>query len=413
MRKMASRTRAERPYHGFLGDLGPFFMLLLQILECLTGFFLVAVTLYDVFQSVVVPRWTGRALRFAPYFVDMFWPYYRRLAQRRDPEKGEEMLGVFASLTLMLILVAWVMALVLGYGLWFHALSHQTTAPGMSLYAALYEAGVSMLTIGYGDIVPTGAVMRVVSLLAGASGLAVLALVISLTFSLYSLFQRREVFVLLMDARAGSPPSGLALLETYADYGMLDELHAFFTNGEKWSAEMLESHLSYPILPYFRSSHDGASWVSTMGALLDAATLILTTTDEVTPRTRGAAALFYRLGCHATIDLSHWFRFRLPRAAHPGEPTPQWAAGVTRGEWEAARRRLHRAGFALREGQIGGEGGADAAEAAWEAFLETRAVYAPALNALARHFASPPSTWIGDRSDLSSVFHRAPEEETV
>jgi hypothetical protein len=376
----------------------------MRLLECLIGFFLIAVTLYDVFQSVVVPRWSGRTLRFSPYFVDVFWPRYRAYAYRLRDERREDVLGTFAPLSLMLVLVGWVLAFIVGYGLWFHALRGQTNAPQMNFSSALYVAGTTMLTIGYGDIVPTGGLLRAVSLLAGLSGLTVLALVISLTFSLYSLFQRRETFVLLLDARAGSPPSGLTLLETYAHYEMTDELRALFETGEIWAAELLESHLSYPILPHFRSSHDGASWVSSMGAMLDAATLILTTTAGLSARTRGTAWLFYRLGCHATLDLSHWFRFRLPRAVHPDEPTPQWAAGVTRSEWEAARSRLQRAGFALRT-----DATENSAEEAWNDFLHKRAVYAAALNALARHFATPPATWIGDRSDLSAVFHRADE----
>ena len=196
-------------------------------------------------------------------------------------------------LALMMILLCWVASLVFGYGLILHALRGQI--PQLETFGdAFYLAGVGLLTIGFGDIVATGGPARVVLLSAGASGLAIFALVLSLTFSLYGLFTRREVLVLTLDARAGSPPSGLALLETYAQLEMLDELPRFFDAWELWAAEMLDSHLAYPLLPYFRSSHDDLSWVSSLGAVLDAATLLLTTIESGTQcggRPIGAAHL--------------------------------------------------------------------------------------------------------------------------
>lgn len=105
----------------------------------------------------------------------------------------------------------------------------------------------------------------------------------------------------------------------------------------------------------------------------------------------------YSLGCHAVIDLSHWFRFRLP---HQNVEAAALLAGVERMEFEMARQRLARAGFELRE-----------VEAAWHDFTQKRAVYASALNSLARHFATPPAQWIGDRSALSHLHHRDPHAQ--
>jgi hypothetical protein len=132
--------------------------------------------------------------------------------------RRNEWLGVFAPFALMLIMVFWVTALVIGYGVMLHALRGQI--PQLHTFGdALYLSGVGLLTIGFGDIVATGGLARCVLLLAGASGLAVFALVLSLTFSLYGLFAKRETLILTLDARAGSPPSGVALLTTYATDG--------------------------------------------------------------------------------------------------------------------------------------------------------------------------------------------------
>src|SRR5207249_9253963 len=69
---------------------------------------------------------------------------------------------------------------------------------------------------GYGDYVPTGLASRIVAVAAGGFGLGIVALTITYLFSLYANFQRREVAVVTLDARAGAPPSGITLLETCA-----------------------------------------------------------------------------------------------------------------------------------------------------------------------------------------------------
>jgi hypothetical protein len=378
-------------------------------LEFLIGALIVAAALYDVFQTVVVPRWTTRTLRLSPFLIEALWRVWRRAGRRlRTPQRREDFLGTFAPLTLMLVLLAWVLALIFGYGLMVHALRDQFAPRAPDLGSAFYLAGSCVLTLGSSDFVAVGGLARMVLLAAGASGLAVVALVISLTFTLYGQFQRREVLVLTLDARAGAPPSGVTMLETYAKLALLEELPATFAAWEVWSAEMLESHIAYPILPYFRSSHKNESWISALGAVLDAATLLLTAVD-VGPsaadgvasvrRPQGAAQLMYRLGCHALLDLSNWFRFRLP--AVPKEASDaelERAAGVERSEFMAARERLAAAGYHLCD-----------VDEAWRSFVRYRSVYAAALNTLARRFGTPPTQWIGDRAAPTDPHHRGAE----
>jgi hypothetical protein len=296
-------------------------------------------------------------------------------------------LGTFAPFAIMLILVIWVVALVLGFGLVFHALADDFEPRLSGYFSGLYVAGITLLTIGYGDIVPVGAAARLVTLLAGVSGLAVVALVISMTFNLYESFARREVLVLLLAGRAGSPPSGVTLLETYGAKRIEGQLAELFAQYETWAAEMLDSHLAYPILPFFRSSHEGQSWVSALGAVLDAATLLITAVeppDADAPhacRARAAGEMMYQLGCHVLADLAQLrATARMRPAAEPG---------IERAEFEAACDRLTEAGFRLRGG-----------DAAWQDFAGHRATYAARLNAVARYLASPPTLWIGDRTVL-------------
>ncbi len=373
------------------------FAILLELIEFVLGAFLVGVAAYDVFQSVVVPRWTARTLRLAPYLGEFLWPQWKKRSFRVAPQKREDFLATYAPLSVMLSLGIWVIVLILGYGLMLHALRGGIKPVPHSLGDALYLAGTSLFTVGFGDIVGTSALPRIVTLMAGASGLAVVALVISLTFTLYDSFKRREVLILALDARAGAPPSGVTLLETYATFNMIDDLDALFGQWELWAAEVLESHLAYPILPFFRSSHDNESWISALGAVLDAATLMLTTVKcgkEYAIRSRGPAHMMYGLGCHFVTDLSHYFNIRFDL---PADMSPEVAfenAFVERGEFEAARRRLQKAGYEVC-----------ADEQSWLDFARHRAIYARSLNELAKHFATPPSQWIGDRSSITHL-HR-------
>lgn len=372
---------------------------MIKFIEFVFGAFLVGVALYDVFQSVVVPRWTGRLLRLAPFILRFLWPRWRAFGVRLKPQKREDFLATFAPLSVIISLAIWVVVLMLGYGLMLHALREGIKPVPQSFGEALYLAGTSLLTIGYGDIVATQALSRLICLLAGASGLAIVALVISLTFTLYDAFKRREVMVLTLDARAGAPPSGVTLLETHAYFDMIDDLNPLFANWELWSAEVLESHLAYPVLPFFRSSHDNESWVSALGAVLDAATLVLTTIqtgNEYSICSTGAAHMMYGLGCHFVTDLSHYFGFRFDPPPNMSDEEAIRRAGVERGEFEAARRRLAKAGYAVCDD-----------EQSWLDFAHHRANYANALNELAKHFATPPSQWIGDRSSIHHLHREA------
>src|SRR5437667_283240 len=87
-------------------------------------------------------------------------------------------------------------------------------------------------------------------------------------------------FLFVLDARAGSPPSGPELLYRTGGAGARESLSELFGVWERWAADVLETHLSYPLLAFFRSPHDNTSWVTALGSVLDAATLTLTAIED-------------------------------------------------------------------------------------------------------------------------------------
>ena len=359
-----------------------------QALEGIGGLLLVVAILYDVFLTVVVPRRaprTGRLLRLSGYLISGLWSVWRWTGLRQSSaERREAILGSFGALAVMLLLVAWIAALVVGYGLLLDALRDQVRPQPENLAAALYFAGTALLTLGFGDFVALGGLARTITLVAAATGLGMFALVITFLFTLYGSFQRREVAVVVLEAGAGAPPSGVTLLETYALAGILGDLSQVFRDWQAWAAEVLDSHLAYPILAYFRSSHDNDSWISSLGAVMDAATLVLTTIED---GPKAWAKLSRAVGGHCIEDLALYFGL-------DGEPE----LGLERAEFEEARRRLARAGFRLQD-----------ADQSWANFSRLRLEYAGRINALARYWATPPAQWIGDRSPLKYPrLHTAP-----
>jgi hypothetical protein len=348
------------------------------LVEGVIGLALLAMILFDIFQTVVVPRRApslGRVFRLSRYVTARLWRPWRWIGLHFSPERREAFLGSFGALSIILLLAGWIAGLILGYGLLLDAFREQIKPPPENLGSSLYFAGTSLLTLGFGDFVAVSGWARLATLAAAATGLGLFAAVLTLLFTLYASFLRREVAVLVLEAGAGSPPSGVTLLETYAMAGILNDLPRVFESWQAWAAEVLESHLAYPVLAYFRSSHDNASWISSLGAVMDAATLVLTTIED---GPKGWAKLSRAVGNHCLEDLVQ--NFRLP---------DEREVGLERVEFDEACRRLEWAGFHLRD-----------ADAAWESFSHLRMDYAGRVNALAHHWASPPAQWIGDRSPL-------------
>ncbi len=347
---------------------------MVELLGALVGAVLVWAALNDVFHAVVVPRPTPSRYRPSALFVRLTWRLWRsQLAG--DGGRRERRLGTYAPLATIALLLLWIAMLIVGNGLIFYAIRDQFDPALPDVATATYFAGVALLTIGFGDIVPTGPLARTLATTAGISGLAVVALTITYLFTLYGSLERRELAVTTLDERAGAPPSGVTLLEESARSGRVDELPSLFRKWEEWSAHVLDSHQAHPLLAYFRSSHDQESWVSALGALLDAATLVLTTVENVP---RGQAKVMRGIGAHVVEDLSQVFGLEYDRDC-----------GVERSEFDDAYRRLGSAGYALRD-----------ADGAWADFAATRELYAGGLNAIARHFAVPPALWISDRTVL-------------
>ena len=254
--------------------------MLLNVLSIAIGLVVIAVTLSDVFQSVVMPRATGRRLRISFYVWRWMWRVWPRAAWRfyaDDADRRENFLAVFAPLMLVSLIGFWVALSIFGFALVLWGMRGGIAPSHTSFATMLYFAGTSLLTIGFGDIVGRSALPRLVSVLAALAGLSFLSIQTAFLFAIFGSFQQRETFVVMVAARAGAPPSGVNLLAIARSYSRThDDLPPLMIEAQRWAAAVMESHLAYPSLAFFRSSHDDQSWIGTLGTLLDAATLMMT-----------------------------------------------------------------------------------------------------------------------------------------
>ena len=335
-------------------------------------------TLLDVLRTLVMPRAARGRFRLSRILFRPVWQPWRWIGVRRKTiQSRERVLAAAAPSFFFILLLGWVSLALLAYALilWSPAFVHGLGRSDGSFGDALYSSGSSLFTLGIGSGAATGWT-RAIVVIAGANGLGLFAVVIAYLPVLYQAFNRREVGVLLLDARAGSPPSGPELLHRMGSAGMASALPELFAEWERWVADVLESHMSYPILSLFRSPHDNTSWVTSLGSVLDAATLMLTSVDG-DPDER--AKLLYGTGVHAVEDLYYYLRLTEREAV------------IQRDEFEDVLDDMKDDGFSIRP-----------LDDAFARFTEKRAKYAPRLDALAVLLAAPPGLWIGDRSYLGA-----------
>ncbi|MGH2596384.1 MAG: potassium channel family protein [Actinomycetota bacterium] len=334
-------------------------------------------TLLDVFRTLVMPRAARGRFRLSRFLFTPMWRPWRWIGVRRKTVQARErVLAAAAPFFFFVLLVGWVFLALLGYSLilWSPAFVHGMGSGHGSFGDAIYSSGTSLFTLGFGGVA-TGWT-RAIAVVAAATGLGLFAVVIAYLPVLYQAFNRREVGVLLLDARAGSPPSGPELLHRMGSASVASSLPELFAEWERWVADVLETHMSYPLLSLFRSPHDNTSWVTALGSVLDAATLIITSMDEE-PDER--AKLLYGTGVHAVEDLFYYFRLSERETL------------IQRVEFEDVLHDMKDEGFSVLP-----------VDEAFARFTVKRAKYASRLDAIAVMLAAPPGQWIGDRSFLGA-----------
>ncbi|CAN5491233.1 hypothetical protein BH10ACI4_BH10ACI4_27450 [soil metagenome] len=279
----------------------------------------------DAFQTIILPRRPTGRLRITRLFYTLTWNPWSAMAPHiRSNKLREQVYSVYGPLSLLLLLVLWAVLLILGFACFFFALgspfSDALHGPGTGILGRfatdLYVSGTTIFTLGLGDVVPKALTARALIIFESGVGLGFVALVIGYVPVLYQAFSRREVSVALLDARAGSPPTAAELLQRHGFEGGDAELSSLLVEWERWSAEILESHISYPLLCFYRSQHDNQSWLSALVAILDSCALLIAIVEGTPMR---QAQLTFAMARHALVDLGHVFHLEKRSLQASGE----------------------------------------------------------------------------------------------
>jgi len=337
------------------------------------GALLTVIVLWDAFQTIVLSRRVSRRFRLTRVFYRTLWTPWRAAAQRLPPgNRREKLLTVFGPLSQILLIVLWAIGLVVSFALLHWGLgSLMRTPDGASGFRIdLYMSGTTFFTLGLGDVTPQTTVGRALTICESGMGFGFLALVIGYLPLISQAYSRREVSISMLDARAGSPPTAAQLLRRHFEDGGA-ELRGLLRDWERWSAELLESHISFPLLSYFRSQHDQQSWVAALTTVLDVSALIIARIDEAPQAT---ARLTFAMARHAVADLCAIFRLEPPGALVDRLPPA---------DEEQLARVLAAAGLRLRTD-----------DASIANFTALRAKYEPHVQALSSFLLMPLPAWV-------------------
>jgi hypothetical protein len=198
---------------------------------------------------------------------------------------------------------------------------------------------------------------------------------------IYNSFAAREIEISLLDARAGSPPSAaefLGRLGCCPEQTVLDEI---FRDWERWCADLLSSHISYPVLVFFRSQHSNQSWLGALTVMLDVTSLVMTGVEGIHP---DQAKLTFAMARHAAVDLAQVVK---------AEYSPHDAGRLTAADLTRLRVELAGHGVTLNDG-TNNDGATNAGADAPERLAELRLLYEPYLYALSRRLLMTLPPWI-------------------
>lgn len=340
----------------------------------LLGILLMLIIIWDAFETIVLPRRVTRRFRLTRGFYRITWHFFwSRLATYLHSEtQRETYLGFYGPLSLILLLIFWATGLIVGFALFNYGMHIDiVTQAAKNFVTYLYASGTTFFTLGLGDVYPAKDIGRISFVIEAGTGFTFLAIIIGYLPTLYQAFSRREIQVTLLDARAGSPPNALFLLKKYAGKNLKESLIQLLENWEIWCADLLETHLSYPILAYYRSQHERQSWISAIAMVLDISTLVLVGIDGVSKQ---QAQLTFAIALHAVVDLTQVFHLTPHFPPHDR---------LSAKNLKTLREILKKKGITLVQGK----------EA--DTYLkELRNLYEPFLQVLSEYFLMPLSPFI-------------------
>ena len=346
----------------------------IRIFAVILGIILFVAIIQDSFESIILPRRVTRRFRLSRMFYFSTWALWSAIARKMRPGNRREFyLSYYGPLSLILLLIIWAGVLILALALMQWGMSLPMNAPEKvaSFGTYLYMSGTTFFTLGLGDVTPLSGMGRFLAVAEAGGGFGFLALIIGYVPIIYQAFSRREINISLLDARAGSPPCATEMLRRHYRTQRVEELVQFMRDWERWSAELLESHLSYPVLTYYRSQHERQSWLAALTTVLDTCALLIVGFEDIsTPTIRNTFAI----ARHAAVDLAQVY----------GTPplNPKFNR-LTSADFTRIRDSLAEVGLHMSH-----------AEDAEQRLSGLRRMYEPFVNAISEHLLVSLPPWV-------------------
>jgi hypothetical protein len=278
------------------------------------------------------------------------------------------------------MLVFWLLVVEFGFALIYFALGIEGFDKALTL------SGSSMLTLGFASANDLGIIL--IACLEAIVGLLLVALLIAYLPTLYSAFSNRETVVNMLAVRAGTPPSAEEMFLRFKRIGRLDKMGDLWLQWEQWFTELQETHTTFAMLAFFRSPDPDHSWITASGAVLDAASLAVSTLD--TPPDP-QANLCIRAGFLALRRIADLYNIK-----HNPDPKRTDPISISQEEFNEMYERLAREGIPLKPDR----------ELAWQDFAGWRVNYDAVLVRLCGLLMAPPAPWSSDRSIAPAAARR-------
>jgi hypothetical protein len=340
----------------------------------LTGVAILIIVVWDAFEVIILPRRVTRRFRLSRLFYKNLWSVWKfTVGLSRVKKVRESAFGIFGPISLLILVAVWAVGLVLSFALMQYGSGSavNVTSTSRGFWTDAYLSGTTFFTLGLGDVVPRSGMARALVVAEAGLGFGFLAGVIGYLPFIYGSFSKREVNISLLDSRAGTPPTAGELLRRHSYPQGQNALRELLKEWELWCAELMESHLSYPVLAFFRSQHDNQSWIASLTAILDACALIMVGIEGACER---QAQLTFAIARHAVVDLSQVFNT---------SPKELPADRLPHAELQHIRDVLAQHGLKLHDDP-----------AADQRLADLRRMYEPYIYALANYLSQSLPPWI-------------------
>ncbi len=350
---------------------------MLRLLVGLLCLVALAFLLAEFFIVFLLPRRVRRDPAIARAVLRTLWIPWRAGARRLPRDAADTMLGIFGPFGLVAILGLLSAGVILSYaGLHWAGSTHLGGPHAADFGSDLYFSAGAFFSASTPSN-PVGGLGKTLQIAEAANGLGFLAIAIGYLPALFQAFSRREAAVARLDPRAGSPPSPGRLLERSGERGGWADLDEYLLEWETWTAELMETHLSYPILGYFRSQHVDQNWLAALTTIVDASAYALAYGPKGSTE---AAELTFRIGGHALGDLAYTLSTRRVER----DPEPHSRERLPREDLDELRRRLEGSGLHSEADE----------DARAERLAELRSRYEPFAIAISRHLALDLPDWL-------------------